>query len=94
VGYLPLGDSKSIMAVAAFASISAAARMLGKQKQRVSEIVNNPVLNINTTLAQIPTNYGFKTVRLIGAVYLYDMALDYNPESAKQMGRMGANLCV
>lgn len=75
----------------AYASISAAARMLGKLKQRVSEMVNNPVLGIKTIEAQIPTANGLRTVRLIDAETLFDMATEHNPELARQMGRVGAN---
>lgn len=76
----------------AFASISATARMLGKPESTVRGWCNGTSRKFDTTLAQIPTVTGLKTSRLIDAVTLYDMATDHNPELARQMGRVGANL--
>lgn len=76
----------------AFASISAAARMLGKPRQTLADYIAKPSRGFDLTYAQIPTATGLKTSRLIDALTLYDIATDLNPGLAKQMGRMGANL--
>lgn len=76
----------------AFASISAAARMLGIARQRLSDVVNNPRRNISVVYTQIPTSTGTRSAGLIDAVTLYDMATEYNLDLARQMGRVGANL--
>jgi phage antirepressor YoqD-like protein len=76
----------------AYASISATARMLNKPESTVRGWCNGGSRKYNTTEALIPTGSGVQGARLIDAVTLYDMASEYNPELAKQMGRVGANI--
>jgi phage antirepressor YoqD-like protein len=72
----------------AFATLSATSRMLGLSKSTTFAAFGK----VECFTAQIESGTGIRTVRMIGAVTLYDMASEYNPELAKQMGRIGANL--
>jgi hypothetical protein len=72
----------------AFATLSASSRMLGLSKSTTFTAFGK----VECFTAQIQTETGLRSVRLIDAVTLYDMAVDYNRDLAKQMGRIGANL--
>jgi hypothetical protein len=74
----------------AYASISAASRMLGVSKQALSKQIT--VNQINVINAQIQTATGLKTVNLMDSETLYDMAFEHNISLAKKMGAAGANL--
>lgn len=72
----------------AFATLSATSRMLGISKSTAFAAFNK----VECYTALIESGTGLRSVRLISAVDLYDMALQYNQELAKNMGRAGANL--
>lgn len=72
----------------AYASISATARMLGVSKSTVSSAFGNQ----ETTKAQIHTESGSKTVRLVPAFVVYKLAQKYRPLLADAMGAAGANI--
>jgi hypothetical protein len=74
----------------AYASLSAAARMLGISKQAISKKkADNQIDVIN---AEIETDGGMQGVNLIDSETLYDMAFEYNLPLAKKMGAAGANV--
>jgi phage antirepressor YoqD-like protein len=72
----------------AFATLSATSRMLGLSKSTTFAAFGK----VECYIAQIEAGTGLRTVRMIGAVDLYDLAVEHNPELAKQMGHIGANL--
>jgi phage antirepressor YoqD-like protein len=72
----------------AYASVSAAARMLEISKSTVSAAFDNH----ETTEAQLLTVSGSKTVRLASADVVFDLAFKHHPGLAKRMGTAGANL--
>jgi phage antirepressor YoqD-like protein len=74
----------------AYASISAAARMLEVDRSTVSKKLTRD--KISVIEAEIQTVTGLKTVRLVDSETLYDIAFDYNLLLAKKMGAAGANL--
>ncbi len=74
----------------AYASLSAAARMLGISQPAISKKKGHN--QINVIIAEIETEGGLQGVNLIDSETLYDMALDHNRDLAKKMGAAGANV--
>lgn len=74
----------------AYASISAAARMLDRNESTIRTALTSR--NLDVINAETPTATGLKTSRLLSAETLYDLAFDYNLPLAKKMGAAGANL--
>jgi hypothetical protein len=76
----------------AYASVSAAARMLDRNESTIRTALTSR--NIATKEAQIQTTTGFKTSRLLASDDIFDLAFEYNLPLAKQMGKAGANLYI
>jgi hypothetical protein len=75
----------------AYATMSAAARMLGIDRKSVRDEVKGGGDYVETK-AQVQTKGGIQRCSLISADVVFDLALKFNPELAKQMGKAGANL--
>jgi hypothetical protein len=74
----------------AFTTLSGYARMSGKAKSTISERLT--VRNEDLKTAEILTQQGLRTVRLISADLVFDWLLTDNIELAKAMGKAGATI--
>jgi phage antirepressor YoqD-like protein len=72
-----------------YASIRATARMLGVEASTISR---NPVAQMCNKKAEILTTQGMRSVSLLSAPQVFELAFKYNLELAKRMGAAGANV--
>lgn len=76
----------------AYASISAAARMIGIDRSNLRRTLNKGGSDYDVTNAAIPTSGGIQGGSLLPASVVLKLAIKYNPGLAEKMGTAGANV--
>lgn len=76
----------------AYASISAAARMLETPRRTIQDAISRGADIYEIINAQIPTSGGLQGCGLVPAGVVFKLAFRYHPVLAQKMGEAGANL--
>jgi phage antirepressor YoqD-like protein len=76
----------------AYASVSAAARMLETPRRTIQDALSRGADIYDVINAQVPTSGGVQGCGLIPASAIFKLAFKYNPVLAQKMGEAGANL--
>jgi hypothetical protein len=76
----------------AYASISATARMIGRNESTIRAFITSRKLELLE--AEVPTSTGLKTSQLLTAEQVFKAAVKYNSDLAEKMGTAGANVCL